>query len=116
MGDAAALKAIVANVKEVYSVTWNRSAHCKYSPADLAAMRGHMHLCEILNTQRKNVTALPPKTDIEWKSQGSYNFCTFGHAVRAITVSRGNKEGNNALLASEGNDDHYCDNNERIIK
>lgn len=31
----------------------------------------------------------------------SYNFHTFGHAVREVTVSRGNKEGNNAFLMSE---------------
>lgn len=35
----------------------------------------------------------------------SYNFHTFGHAVREITVSRGNKEGDNALLYADGEGD-----------
>ena len=45
-----------------------------------------------------------------------YNFYTFGHAVRQITTSRGNKEGNNAFLYSD--DEMYNDihQNDELLK
>ena len=45
-----------------------------------------------------------------------YNFYTFGHAVRQITTSRGNKEGNNAFLYND--DEMYNDiyHNHELLK
>ena len=39
----------------------------------------------------------------------SYDFHTFGHAVRDVTTSRGNKEGDNAFLHQDGELYHFLD-------
>jgi len=55
--------------------------------------------------------AYPGRVLLKWEGTGQYNPMTFSHKVRALKMSRGGREGNNAFLAdtmsTTQRDDHF---------
>lgn len=70
--DRKELKRLIADVKNVYTVNWERSPHVKKGPFHYAVLQENIPLLKVLESEqdRKEVAASPPKTDLEKKNNG----------------------------------------------
>lgn len=73
-GNKELLKQLIADVKNVFSVQYERSYSVKYTPLHYAYLKQDKEAIDLLNevqkNGRKNVTAAPPITNINRKSSG----------------------------------------------
>ncbi|XP_057309492.1 poly [ADP-ribose] polymerase tankyrase-like isoform X2 [Hydractinia symbiolongicarpus] len=101
LDDMKELKRLHKDTANIYTVHWARSPHLSYGPVHYALLMENKEALKILHDleDRDDVNAERPKTNLEEISTGGYDFRTFGHAVRVVTVSRGNQEGNNAFVS-----------------
>eukprot|EP01133_Synstelium_polycarpum_P003444 gene3444-3911_t len=85
-----------------------RSADIKYSAFDYAYMSNNMAAVKmILEDAANDKKNRPTMPSFEKESTGSYNRYTYGHHIRAITSSRGGKEGKEAFLHDRESYNNY---------
>ncbi|XP_066916228.1 poly [ADP-ribose] polymerase tankyrase-like [Clytia hemisphaerica] len=106
--DGTLLEALHKDGKNCYTLFQQRSPQISRSAYKYALLQENLDYCKLMLKDRDEVTAKPKTVDLSRKDTGKGDYKMFGHAVREVTVSRGNREGNNAFLADEGqrNTDH----------
>ncbi|XP_067682285.1 poly [ADP-ribose] polymerase tankyrase-like [Haliotis asinina] len=98
------LKSLIASENDVYRLDVTRSIGCEKTAVDYAIERGHKEILELLisdifNPDNKRHKQDCPTCLLKEVDVGSYNPTSLGVGnIRALNVSRGAKEGNEAFL------------------
>ncbi|KAN0029742.1 hypothetical protein ACTA71_007878 [Dictyostelium dimigraforme] len=109
-----ASKAIIENniplLKEIIkenrynSLLSNWSSGLEKSPLDYAILNNNLEAIGLILKDAKDETKVRPSLpNFEKASTGTYSKYTYGHNVRALTQSRGGKEGDEAFLHDSNN-------------
>ncbi|KAM9979763.1 hypothetical protein ACTFIZ_006024 [Dictyostelium cf. discoideum] len=109
-----ASKAIIENniplLKEIIkenrfnSLLSNWSSGLEKSPLHYAIINNNLEAIELIYKDAKDETKLRPSLpNFDKASTGTYSKYTYGHNVRALTQSRGGKEGDEAFLHDSNN-------------
>ncbi|GFY74230.1 poly polymerase tankyrase [Trichonephila inaurata madagascariensis] len=96
--DIAMLQSLMKDTQKICSLNTYRSVDVQLTPLMYAVLNEDHKAIRALLTVNKRKYANPPETLLEYQRTGRYNMTMLGHAVKAINVSRGGKEGNNAFL------------------
>ncbi|GFW28573.1 poly polymerase tankyrase [Trichonephila clavipes] len=96
--DIAMLQSLMKDTQKICSLNTYRSVDVQLTPLMYAVLNEDHKAIRALLTVNKSKYANPPETLLEYQRTGRYNMTMLGHAVKAINVSRGGKEGNNAFL------------------
>ncbi|XP_033625691.1 poly [ADP-ribose] polymerase tankyrase-like [Asterias rubens] len=98
--DIPLLKKLIAN-KDIPSVFTNRSVDLRYNALEYAVKTENTDAIKLLIKEYEQVDnsqrAVMPRTLMQHQGTGSYNYRSLGHAVRAINMGRGCREGDNAF-------------------
>ncbi|XP_073244839.1 poly [ADP-ribose] polymerase tankyrase-like isoform X3 [Porites lutea] len=107
VNDMEMLKSAIENRQEVFTVHWPRSPEIQLAAVHYALLNQNHEALKLLlkelheekppELKRHN----QPTVSLNHMDTGTYNFYTFGHAVRELYSSRGSREGNNAFLEDD---------------
>ncbi|GFR16104.1 poly polymerase tankyrase [Trichonephila clavata] len=103
--DIAMLQSLMKDTQKICSLNTYRSVDVQLTPLMYAVLNEDHKAIRALLTVNKSKYANPPETLLEYQRTGRYNMTMLGHAVKAINVSRGGREGNNAFLK----DINFCE-------
>ncbi|KAL8622950.1 hypothetical protein ACOMHN_027071 [Nucella lapillus] len=115
-GDMSLLKELIDS-ENVFKLDMSRSPGVKETPLELALRKNAVEAMETLITdvldnkvKKPRLEKGPPVMLMQATGTGRYNPVYLGiRAVRALNVSRGSKEGNNAFAKDEMQSGHYQD-------
>lgn len=99
------LKRLIDDVQHVHNLRYQRSVDVPYDAATYALINGNAKLLQMIIDDEKKPKASrvePVKSLLGQQTTGRYNFSMLGHAVRQIQMTRGGKEGINALTKDTG--------------
>ncbi|KAL9986739.1 hypothetical protein ACROYT_G000926 [Oculina patagonica] len=102
LNDTELLKGAIDDRENVYTVHWPRSPEIKLAAIHYALLNENHEALKLLLSELHGPSEGPrrnePTVSLHRMDTGTYNFYTFGHAVRELNSSRGSREGNNAFL------------------
>ncbi|KAJ6648044.1 Poly [ADP-ribose] polymerase tankyrase [Pseudolycoriella hygida] len=99
LNDIKMLKSLIDDKKSICSFTVPRSLNINRDALSYAVEKQNMEAIKVLSNSELSENLAPfPDIILEDEGTGFNSTMMFGHALRKVTVGRGGKEGNNALI------------------